>query len=120
VMTQKDIREFQLAKAAIRAGVETLISQYGTSYEEIETVYLAGGFGYFMDVKKAVEIGMLPKELQKKTVAVGNASLGGAVKCVLQEDANAVCKTLVKISTELLLASDEAFQKKYMQYMMFE
>ena len=120
VMTQKDIREFQLAKAAIRAGVETLISQYGTSYEEIETVYLAGGFGYFMDVKKAVEIGMLPKELREKTVPVGNASLNGGVKCVLQEDANAVCKTLVKISTELLLASDEVFQKKYMQYMMFE
>ena len=120
VMTQKDIREFQLAKAAIRAGVETLISQYGTSYEEIETVYLAGGFGYFMDVKKAVEIGMLPVKLQEKTVAVGNASLNGGVKYVLQEDANTVCETLVKISTEVLLASDETFQKIYMEHMMFE
>jgi uncharacterized 2Fe-2S/4Fe-4S cluster protein (DUF4445 family) len=77
--TQRDIRELQLAKAAIRAGVEVLIKRSGLSYGQIDKVYLAGGFGYKMDIDKAVHIGLLPTELLGKIEAVGNSSLAGAI-----------------------------------------
>ena len=78
--TQKDVREIQLAKSAVRAGIETLLKRFGTGYEDVDAVYLAGGFGFHMDQKKAVSIGLLPKELEKKLVTVGNSSLAGAVR----------------------------------------
>ena len=59
---QKDVRELQLAKSAVRAGLETLLSRYGTSYDEISHIYIAGGFGHQMDVAKAAAIGLLPEE----------------------------------------------------------
>lgn len=119
VITQKDIREIQLAKAAIRAGLETLIHRYGTSYEEIECVYIAGGFGYFMDIQKATLIGMLPNELREKTIAAGNTSLNGAIKYILQENAKEKCHEIVNISEEISLATDKEFQEFYMEYMLF-
>jgi len=119
VITQKDIREIQLAKAAVRAGLETLIHRYGTSYEEIECVYIAGGFGYFMDIQKATLIGMLPNELWEKTIAAGNTSLNGAIKYILQENAKEKCHEIVNISEEISLATDKEFQEFYMEYMLF-
>ncbi len=67
---QKDVREIQLAKSAVRAGLETLILNFGASYEDIEAIYIAGGFGYKMDIVKAVGIGLLPEECQDKIEAV--------------------------------------------------
>lgn len=79
VMTQADIRSLQLAKAAVSAGIKILCEEYGMeSPREIDRVYLAGGFGYFLDPKDAVTIGLLPRELEEKCVAVGNAALEGA------------------------------------------
>ena len=62
VFTQKDVREIQLAKAAVRAGVETLLLRYGIKKEEVSKVYLAGGFGYKLNTDKAIAIGMIPEE----------------------------------------------------------
>lgn len=84
-ITQADIREIQMAKAAIRAGIELLMKEYGATAEQIETVYLAGGFGRKMDVKSAVRIGMFPPELAEQIVAVGNASLEGAMMALYDD-----------------------------------
>lgn len=77
-MTQAQIRAVQMAKSAIYAGICILIKEYGISLEEIDEVYLAGGFGYYLDVEKAARIGLFPDELKGKTEAVGNTSLSGA------------------------------------------
>ena len=71
-ITQKDIRELQLAKAAIRAGFETLLNAYGITYENLDKIYVAGGFGYKLDIKKAVGIGFFPKECLSK-IEIGRA-----------------------------------------------
>lgn len=73
---QGDIRALQMAKAAIRAGVEILWEEMG--HPEIEKVCLAGGFGYYLDVEAAVAIGLLPSYMRGRVQAVGNTSLAGA------------------------------------------
>lgn len=119
-LTQKDVREIQLAKSAVRAGLETLLLRYGVTYDELENVYLAGGFGHFLDVETAVRIGMLPKELKEKTVSIGNASLNGAIRYLLETDSRQQCEQIVSNAEEISLARDVAFQDLYMEHMMFE
>lgn len=78
VLNGKDVRALQMAKAAVFAGICILIDRYGLEIEDIDRVYLAGGFGYFLDMKSAVIIGLIPIELSEKVTAVGNTSLAGA------------------------------------------
>lgn len=119
VFTQKDVREIQLAKAAVRAGVETLLLRYGVEKEQVSKVYLAGGFGYKLDKEKAVAIGMLPEELKDKIEAVGNSSLAGAVKYLKDEAGEETIQRLVEISEEIGLSTDKDFNEFYMDSMMF-
>ena len=56
----------QLAKSAVRAGLETLLLRYEINPEDVDKVYLAGGFGYRMDVEKAVGIGLIPEVFTDK------------------------------------------------------
>lgn len=93
-ITQKDIREFQNAKAAICAGIKILARLSGIDMNGIAHVYLAGGFGQYLDVQNAVTTGIIPKELASKVRAVGNAAGRGAVEGLLSEDA-------VKLASEI-------------------
>lgn len=121
IFTQQDVREIQLAKSAIRAGTETLILRYGIKKGEISHVYIAGGFGFKLDCMKAIEIGMIPEEFKGKIEAVGNSSLGGAVKCLLSgEDGWERCSAIGDMSDEIELSSDKDFNNFYMDYMYFE
>ena len=117
---QKDIREIQLAKAAVRAGVETLISKYGTSYDEIEDIYIAGGFGYEMNIDKAIAIGLLPEQLRDKIKAVGNACLSGAYKYLLKENCEQDIKGIIDNASEVQLSNEKEFNDLYVGYMYFE
>lgn len=119
IVTQKDIRELQLAKAAIRAGIETLLHRYGTSYEEIGSVYLAGGFGYQLDLAKAVHIGLLPEELSGKVIAAGNTSLGGVIRYMTDASAKERLQQIIKASSEIHLSNDEEFNRTYIENMNF-
>lgn len=117
--TQKDVREMQLAKAAVRAGVETLMRRYGVSCEDIDHVYLAGGMGFQMDRKAAAAIGLLPGGLLAKTTAAGNSSLAGAVRALREEPWQEPLERIVSATREIELANDEDFQVLYMEHMMF-
>ncbi len=118
--TQKDVREIQLAKSAVRAGLETLILRYGIDRKEIGQIFLAGGFGYRMDLKKAAQIGLLPMDLLERTVAVGNSSLGGCMDFLTDENAKARIEKIIEVSEEIPLASDKDFNNFYTEYMFFE
>lgn len=120
LFTQKDVREIQLAKSAVRAGVETLLLRYGATYEDIDRVFLAGGFGYKIDLEKTIGIGMLPEEFRAKTTAIGNSSLGGAVVYLTEGDAKERLKQVVELSTEVELSSDKDFNNFYTEFMFFE
>jgi hypothetical protein len=117
--TQGDIREVQMAKSAIRAGLETLMLRYGVTAADIGTMYLAGGFGYGLKIEKACKIGLIPPELKKKIKLLGNSSLGGAVKYAAEADGDERIEQMREISTEIPLGNDEKFNDLYLKYMNF-
>ena len=80
--TQEDIRQVQMAKAAICAGLEVLLQKSNISHEQIKKVYVAGGFGMGLDMEKALGIGLLPIGLRGKLTPVGNSALEGAARCL--------------------------------------
>lgn len=118
-LTQKDVREVQLAKAAVRAGIETLLLRYGIEKEQVSRVFIAGGFGVRVDCKKAIEIGMFAKEFHEKIKAVGNTSLSGAVKALRQKKWEEIEK-LAEGVKEINLSADKDFNRFYMDCMYFE
>ena len=77
-ITQKDVREFQLAKGAIAAGVNILIEEYGIEPEDITEVILAGAFGNYLDKHSACAVGLIPSSLEDKVNPVGNAAGTGS------------------------------------------
>ncbi len=79
LVTRDAVRSVQLAKAAIAAGIEVLLGKYGIGSDGIDRVVLAGGFGYYLDPRDAVEIGLLPHRIGDKTVPGGNTALAGAL-----------------------------------------
>ena len=117
--TQKDVREVQLAKSAVRAGVETLIRRYGVSCDEINYVYLAGGMGFSLDREAAVTIGLLPESLKEKIAAAGNSSLAGAVRALRDPFWMRTLEKLTTVSKETHLANDPDFHEFYLTHMMF-
>ena len=117
---QKDVREIQLAKSAVRAGLETLILRYGIVWDEIERVYVAGGFGHKLDIHKAVGIGLFPSSLEEKVRAVGNSCLRGVVKYLTESGAAKDTSRLAGLAKEVNLSNDKDFQEFYMEYMGYE
>ena len=77
-ITQKHIRQIQLAKAAVRCGIDYLVEKFGCTMQEIDHVYVAGGFGYYLDIEAAFGVGLLPEAFKGKTTACGNTALSGA------------------------------------------
>lgn len=114
---QQDIRELQLAKGAIGAGIELLAKCYGKAYREIPEVFVAGGFGYRMNIRKAVNIGIFPREFLGKIKAVGNTSLAGVESFLRDQDAEEKISSLVASATEVVLAKTEEFEKVYVHHL---
>ncbi len=119
LLTQKDIREVQNAKASIAAGITTLIKNSGKSIEDIETVYLAGGFGSYIDKHHAVHIGLIPKELENKIEVIGNAAGSGAIMALLSRDRFKECNELSERTEYIELSSSPEFMDDYVNSMMF-
>lgn len=112
-ITQSDIDNVVRAKAAIYAGVATLLREIGLNERDISKVYVAGGFGEFLDVKKAIKIGMLPNLSKDKYIFVGNASLTGAILCLLSSDILKIAEELADKMTYFDLSSSNRFMDEY-------
>ncbi len=118
-LTGADIRAFQLAKSALRAGMEVLCDTAGLSPHDLSRIYIAGGLGHYMNIHSAVTVGLLPDCPHKNMISVGNTSLMGAAMVLhhpelieeISRDATA-CETV-----ELNLSP--SFSDKFMEYMMF-
>ncbi|MCL2004509.1 MAG: ASKHA domain-containing protein [Oscillospiraceae bacterium] len=121
VFTQAEIRALQLAKSAVRSGLEILLESAGLEYASLDAIYLAGGIGQAMDVEHAVTIGLLPPEAAGKVRAVGNASLGGAARRLLApERTRRDMDALLSAVTEINLAEHPRFQDLFVENMLFE
>lgn len=116
VLTQKDIREFQLAKSAIRSGLETLLEKAGAKYEDVEKVYLAGGFSSFISVDSATICGLIPKVFSDRCVSLANAALRGTVMCA---QGKADEQRVVELAMPIELNAQECFTDKFMEYIGF-
>lgn len=118
-LCNKDIRDLQMAKAAVRAGIEILWRQM--AMPELRHVYLAGGFGYYLDVEAAFAIGLLPESMRGRVSSAGNTSLAGAFMIgrdlwKQQTDKRRLERGLSSIE-KINLAEQEEFEKLYLQYM---
>ncbi len=118
-VTQKDLREIQMAKAAVRAGTEILIEEYGISPEDIKNVYIAGGFGRRLDMEKACAIGLIPPQLKDKCKAVGNSSLGGCARLLAAGDAVVEINRIRSVAEDFPLAENDRFNDLFLRYMEF-
>ncbi len=114
-LSQVDIRAAQLAKAAIAAGIETIIAEGPRP----ERVYLAGGFGSLVNPRSAARIGLIPRHLAEKAIAVGNSALAGAVSVVLSRGALESCERIRSLSKYVELSSSSLFTAAYVEHMAF-
>ena len=119
-LTQKDVREVQLAKAAIRAGIELMCKRMGVMVEDIRQVLLAGAFGNYLDPKSACAIGMIPPVLRERIVPIGNAAGEGAKMAVLNAGEYEYSRRLARGTEFLELASMPEFNDCYVDCLCFE
>ena len=118
-LTARDVRQLQLAKAAVAAGIRVLLKKSGTAIDEVGGLYLAGGFGSFLDPKSAADIGMLPRELADKTAVLGNASLEGAGMALTDAGARARLRDVQRACRYIELSGDRDFNEEYPEQMFF-
>ncbi|MBP3351708.1 MAG: DUF4445 domain-containing protein [Lachnospiraceae bacterium] len=116
-ITQEHVRNLQTAKAAIAAGIEILVEAYGISLEDIGQVYLAGGFGYFLEEEAAIRIGLLPKALKGKVQAVGNSALAGCYAYHFAGDAEEKLARIKELTKVINLAEWEGFSQRFVENM---
>jgi uncharacterized 2Fe-2S/4Fe-4S cluster protein (DUF4445 family) len=113
VLTPQDIREVQLAKAAIRAGIEILLKHAGVSGDDLEHVYLAGGFGTYLRVESALRIGMLPPHARGKVAPIGNSAGIGSLFALqslhFDNDIQMVVRRAACIELSMRLDFNDAF-----------
>ena len=116
----KDIRNVQLAKAAIAAGIETLLEQAGTNASEIRHLYLAGNFGSHLNIHNAARIGLIPEILQNRVVLLGNAALAGAAMLLQDQQLQAAVEQIVAHAVCVNLGGNPVFNEKFIEHMLFE
>jgi uncharacterized 2Fe-2S/4Fe-4S cluster protein (DUF4445 family) len=118
-LTQRDIREVQLAKAAIFAGIKILLKEVNIPLEDIQEIFLAGAFGNFIDKKSAVRIGLLPNLPLKKIESVGNAAGRGAEITLCSNKMREVSEEISKKVKYVELSSRPDFQEEFIKAMIF-
>lgn len=119
VLTQQDIRSLQLAKAAIAAGVETLLHEADITAQSVDRFYLCGGFGSFIDYNEAVAIGLFPNIGIEKTVSSGNAAGSGAGMLLLSKKLTEQQEKFVDMAINVELSAHPYFMEKYIDNMSF-
>ncbi|MEN6339936.1 MAG: ATP-binding protein, partial [Clostridiaceae bacterium] len=119
LLTQKDVRELQLGKAAMRAGVETLLDALSLSASQVEQTLLAGAFGSHLSPAALCGIGLLPKELEACTVSIGNAAGEGAKLYLRNFELFLQTEELAKETGYIELTLDKGFTDRYVDAMSF-
>lgn len=117
--TQQDVRQVQLAKSAIRAGIETLLCQAGLPPEDLRQLAIAGGFGSYLSLDSAAAIGLIPRELIPKSRVLGNAALSGAAMVLRDRNLQGVCQAWADSARSADLSTDPVFMDNYIEYMLF-
>jgi len=115
VVNRKDINEVQLAKAAIRTGVDVLLHEAGASWEEIEEFIIAGAFGTYLDVESSMNIGMFPALPMERFRQVGNAAGAGARQILVSASRRCAAATLARKVTYVELTVHREFTRRFLK-----
>lgn len=116
ILTQRDIREFQLAKGAIAAGIEILLNEIGLTSDDIDKIFIAGAFGSFINLQHTIEIGLLEFPIEKIR-KFGNSALIGAKMCLYLDDEE--INKILKITEHFSLETSPDFQDVFAEKMLF-
>lgn len=119
LLTQNDIREVQLAKGAILAGIQTLMKELEMTIDDIDSIMLAGAFGNYINICSALKIGLLPQVDESKVIAIGNAAGNGSSMALLSAKSKKIADELVCNIEHIELSCNEDFQDYYISAMKF-
>ena len=119
-VTQRDIRETQLAKAAVRTGIDTLLHSMDIPADDIDELLIAGGFGSYLNTANARRLGMIPDIADEKIKYVGNAALVGARLALISAEMRARGEALSRRVTHVHVARLPNFQDRFSEAMLFE
>lgn len=116
----QDVRAVQLAKAAIAAGIDTLLAVAEITPQDVETLYIAGGFGSHLSVDAAVAVGLIPDALATRVAVVGNAALDGAALLLADPAKRDKARAIAKTAAAVELGGNAVFNRLFVEKMMFE
>lgn len=118
-VTQKDIREIQLAKSAIYSGMKILVAKRGLKFTDIDALFLAGGFGNYISIESALQIGLLPDELTGRIHAVGNSAGIGVLQYLRSKEFVRRTEDIIARTRYLELSDDKEFPVEFAMNMEF-
>lgn len=118
-LTQKDVRQVQLAKGAVRSGIEFLIRDKEVEVDKVDRIQIAGSFGYHLRAKSLINIGLLPEEFEGKIEFVGNTSKSGGHAFLVNKNYRSEMERLVKEIEVVELSKDEDFDKVFVKCLSF-
>ena len=113
VITEPDIDNLIKSKGAVFAAIKSLMDYIGLGFDTIDTLYVAGGFGSFLNIPKSVSIGLLPDIPLERIKFIGNSSLTGARACLLSESAFETCLNISRSMTNIELSTHQPFTDEY-------
>jgi uncharacterized 2Fe-2S/4Fe-4S cluster protein (DUF4445 family) len=113
VITESDIDNLIKSKGAVFAAIKSLTDYIGLGFDMIETFYVAGGFGSYLDISKSIAIGLLPDIPREKIQFIGNSSLTGARMALLSESAMETCINVSRSMTNIELSIYQPFTDEY-------
>jgi uncharacterized 2Fe-2S/4Fe-4S cluster protein (DUF4445 family) len=119
VITRSDVNEIQLAKGAIRAGIDILLDQAGIDASGLEAFIVAGAFGTYLDIDSAVTIGMFPDLPRERFQQVGNAAGTGARQMLISAERRAAAEQIRSRVEYVELTTHVGFEKVFMQALFF-
>ena len=116
-ISQKDIRQIQLAKSSIYSGCIALLEETGITLEQIDALVLAGAFGNYIDIDNALAIGLLPNIDREKIISIGNGAGQGVQSLLLDKSYRLRAKKISENCTHLSLAENKKFMDEYIKNM---
>lgn len=118
-LTGRDVRSVQLAKGAVAAGVGTLLRYAKVAPSQVDTLYIAGGFGSHLNIQSAAAIGLVLPELTNRVQVLGNAALAGAERLLLDRRYVQQAEKIAQSAQSVLLGGNPVFSELYMECMTF-
>ena len=113
VFTEPDLDNLMKSKGSVFAAIKSLLDYIGLTFDQLDTFYVAGGFGNYLNIEKAVAIGLLPDIPRERIRFVGNSSLTGARTALLSEAAFERCLAIAKSMTNIELSTYQPYMDEY-------